>query len=86
MKKYKYKARYQSSNAVYRTNYYPTKEEAQDALMKKCGNFHYLGQVAGDAEEDGECNYAPRNNGSVSIEERLFPNLHAIPLTWGKIV
>ena len=65
----RYKASYQSSSAIYHTNYYPTKEEAQDALMKKCGNFHYLGQVAGDTEEDGECNYASRNNGSVSIDE-----------------
>lgn len=69
----KYKATYQSSNVNHHTNYYPTKEEAQDALMKKCGNFHYLGKVNGDGKWDDEdyCSSAPRNGGAVSIDERL---------------
>ena len=62
----KYKARYQSSNVNHHTNYYPTKEEAQDALMKKCGNFHYLGKVNGDGKDSP----APRNGGAVSIEAK----------------
>ena len=79
----KYKAEYGSSNQDYKTNYYPTKEEAQDALMKKCGNFHYLGKVAGDSQRDDErpsrsdawsrfgyCSSAPRNGGLVVIVEK----------------
>ena len=68
----KYKAEYGSSNQDYKTNYYSTKEEAQDALMKKCGNFHYLGKVAGDSQWDDEsyCSSAPRNGGLVVIVEK----------------
>ena len=68
----KYKAIFQSSNQDFKTNYYPTKEEAQDALMKRCGNFHYLGAGGGDGKWDNEsyCSSAPRNGGTVSIEEK----------------
>lgn len=54
------------------TRRYPTREAAQDALMKRpaVGWFRYLGRVSGDAHEPGRpCEYAPRNGGAVSIDE-----------------
>ena len=68
----KYKAEYGSSNKNYKTNYYSTKEEAQDALMKKIGGFHYLGKIGGDGQWDDEsyCSSAPRNGGLVVLVEK----------------
>ena len=69
MKMKKYRAEYGN---MYRTRYYATRAEAQDALMRRCGHFHYLGSVAGDGFSPNEsyCSSAPRNGGLVVIIER----------------
>lgn len=68
----KYKAEYGSSNRNYKTRYYPTREQAQDALMKRVGRFHYLGKVNGDGrwKDKSYCDAAPRNGGLVAIQEK----------------
>ena len=68
----KYKAEYGSSNHNYQTRYYSTREQAQDALMKRAGRFRYLGEVVGDGrwEDKRYCDAAPRNGGLVTIQEK----------------
>jgi hypothetical protein len=65
-----YKAIYNSRGTVVRTRYYATAEQAQDALMKSIGWFHYLGRVLGDLHERGRCTAAARNGGLVSLRIR----------------
>jgi len=65
------KAEFRFKGNIIRTRWYDTKEEAQDALAKRIGHFHYLGRVAGDTHEVGRgCESAPRNGGLVSIETK----------------
>ena len=68
-----YRATFQRAGESIRTRRYPTSEAAQDALMRRpgVGSFRHLGRVSGDAHEAGRpCEYAPRNGGAVSIDER----------------
>lgn len=67
----KYKATYISEGKKYRTQYYLNREAAQIALMKRVGNFPYLGKVAGDIHNAyiGYCDVASRLNGRVFIDE-----------------
>jgi hypothetical protein len=44
----KTRAEYRRNGEIRKTRYYDTPEEAQDALAKRIGHFHYLGQVCGD--------------------------------------
>lgn len=70
----KYKAEYTTQGEVkFRTKYYETVEEAQDALAKRTGYFPLLGRVNGDIHNAhlGYCDYAPRLGGSVNIVESL---------------
>jgi hypothetical protein len=68
----KYRAEYRRQGDIIRTRFYPDREQAQDALAKRIGHFHYLGRVSGDGFESssGKCENAPRNGGLVSIESR----------------
>jgi hypothetical protein len=67
----KYRASFRRQGDVIQTRFYPDRESAQDALAKRIGHFHYLGQVCGDGfEQSGKCEAAPRNGGLVSLEER----------------
>jgi hypothetical protein len=68
--KTQYRAEYRRNGQITRTRYYNDKLAAQDALMKRVGDFHYLGLIAGDGFSRGECNDAPRNGGLVSISTR----------------
>ena len=70
----KYKATYKNSKNKYSTNYYITKEAAQDALMKRIGNFQYLGKVAGDIHNAyiGYCDVSSRLNGRIFIDEKYI--------------
>ena len=68
------RAEYRRNGEVIRTRFYPTKEEAQDALARRIGWFHHLGRVAGDGFVKGRCLNAPRNGGLVSIEFRQEGN------------
>ncbi len=54
------------------TRWYGSLESAQDALMRRrdIGYFPYLGRVAGDVFAAGQCLYAPRNGGAVSLDVR----------------
>lgn len=67
----KTRAEYRRSGEIIRTRFYETKEQAQDALAKRIGHFHYLGAVCGDAHVPGHCcTDAARNGGLVSLESR----------------
>jgi hypothetical protein len=68
----KYRAQFSHQGNITQTRFYETREDAQDALAKRIGHFHYLGWVSGDTtlESYGYCPSAPRNGGLVSIEER----------------
>jgi hypothetical protein len=67
----KYRAEFRKQGTVIRTRFYDTRDEAQEALARRIGWFHYLGKVAGDSSWPGKaCESAPRNGGLVSIEER----------------
>lgn len=67
----KTRAEFRRKGEIIRTRFYQTREEAQEALSKRIGHFHYLGRVCGDAHMPGRgCESAPRNGGLVSIEER----------------
>jgi hypothetical protein len=63
------RAEYRRRGEIIRTRFYASAEEAQDALAKRIGHFHYLGRVCGDGHEAGRgCESAPRNGGLVSLE------------------
>jgi hypothetical protein len=65
------RAEYRRQGTIIRTRFYSSSEDAQDALAKRIGHFHYLGRVCGDAHEAGfSCESAPRNGGLVSLEIR----------------
>ena len=68
----KYKASFRNSNKSFRTNFYESREAAQDALMKRIGWFNYLGTVVGDMRNPylGYCDIAARNGGSVDIDRK----------------
>ncbi len=75
-----YQARFlgQKGTESYHTKHYSTKEEAQDELMKMCGDFGYLGTVTLDEEENlyppwkflgDKCQSGDRNGGTVSVHK-----------------
>jgi hypothetical protein len=66
----KVQAQYRRNGATIKTRFYGTPEEAQDALAKRIGAFHYLGRIAGDGfrTDTLRCEDAPRNGGLVSLE------------------
>jgi hypothetical protein len=68
----KYKASFKNSNKSFTTNYYESRESAQDALMKRTGNFQYLGKVSGDIHNAyiGYCDVSSRLNGRIFIDEK----------------
>jgi hypothetical protein len=69
----RYRAEFRRNGSIVKTRFYSDREEAQDALMKRIGHFHYLGRVCGDGvwtDGPGYCTDAPRNGGLVSIEQR----------------
>jgi len=68
-----YKATYKSgagNGVAHTTRYYNSASRAQLQLQDRIGWFPLLGQVAGDAFENGECTVAARQGGSVSVDER----------------
>ena len=62
------RAEYRRGGEVIRTCFHANKEDAQDALARRIGAFHYLGKVAGDCFVAGRCLHGARNGGVVSIE------------------
>ncbi len=78
----KYRAQFQRNGDTIQTHFYPTRKQAQDQLAKRIGSFRYLGTVSGDGQATDKryCDYAPRNGGAVSIDERDGPSAQEIPL------
>lgn len=66
------RAEYRRNGEIIKTRYYETAEQAQDALAKHIGHFHYLGRVSGDGfrTDTGRCEDAPRNGGLISLTIR----------------
>jgi len=71
MKQYKATYRSGAGNGVtHTTRYYDSSSRAQAQLQDRIGHFHYLGAVAGDVCENGECTVAARQGGTVAVDER----------------
>jgi hypothetical protein len=66
--------RNRAASLEFRTRWYKSPEDAQDALMKhrEIGFFQYLGRVCGDGYTPGNwgVDWAPRNGGAVTIFRR----------------
>ncbi|MGA8655431.1 MAG: hypothetical protein WB586_04725 [Chthoniobacterales bacterium] len=69
----RYRAEFRRNGNIVKTRLYSDREEAQDALMKRIGHFHYLGRVCRDGVwTDGAATYkTQKKNGRSSLPVRV---------------